>query len=308
MQSELSRNEADARGARRILCDQIDQASAELAGKQVSDEEIHAARKSLKKARATLRLLRDAVPRTAYHRENTALRNAARPLSAARDARVLLDTLDGLEKLYGEPARQSIPAAFRDELTREQDGARRAVTTPRGSSPKSIRLSSLMEARRRIARWRVAAHGWQEIGKGLRRVYGNGRKAMKQARRTPLPDCLHEWRKQTKYLWHQLQVLQPMCPAPIGELADQCHKLSDYLGDDHDLAVLREKVVAHSKCFSGPGGSAALLALIDRCQKQLREKALLAGDRIYDEKPAEFAARFNRYWQRWQKEKNPKAA
>jgi CHAD domain-containing protein len=306
MQSELSRHEADARGVRRILCDQIDRASAELAGKEVSDEDIHSARKSLKKARATLRLMKDSIPQTAYTRENRALRDAARPLSAARDARVLLDTLDRLEKLYGHPATQSIPPAFRHELAREQAGTRRAVVAPRGSGPKPT--STLVNARRRINRWRVTAHGWQEIGEGLKRVYGNGRKAMKQARRTPLPDCLHEWRKQTKYLWHQLQVLQPMCPGPIGELADQCHKLSDYLGDDHDLAVLREKVVAHPKCFSGPGGSGALLALIDRCQKQLREKAFLAGERIYAEKRSVFTAKFRRYWQQWQREKSPQAA
>jgi CHAD domain-containing protein len=305
---ELSRHEADARGARRILCDQIDQASAELARERVSDEQIHAARKSLKKARATLRLMKEAMPRTAYRRENAALRDAARPLSAARDARVLLDTLDRLEKLYGDPARQSIPAAFRLELTREQASARRAALAPRDSSSESTHSSSLGDARRRIARWRVDAHGWQEIGEGLKRVYSNGRKAMKQARITPLPDCLHEWRKQTKYLWHQLQLLQPMCPGPVGELADQCHNLSDYLGDDHDLAVLREKVVAHSRNFSGPGGSGALLALIDRCQNQLREKAFLAGGRIYDEKPAAFATRFSQYWQRWQKEKTAKRA
>jgi CHAD domain-containing protein len=306
MQSELSRHEADARGARRILCDQIDRALAELAGRQVSDEDIHSARKSLKKARATLRLIKDSIPQTAWQRENRALRDAARPLSAARDARVLLDTLDRLEELYGRPARQSIPPPFRHELANEQAGTRQAVVSPSGSGSEST--STLVNARRRITRWRVAAHGWQEIGKGLKRVYGNGRKAMKQARRTPSADCLHEWRKQTKHLWHQLQVLQPMCPGPIGELADQCHKLSDYLGDDHDLAVLREKVVAHPKCFSAPGGSGALLALIDRCQQQLREKAFLAGDRIYAEKRAVFAAQFRRYWQRWQKEKSPQAA
>jgi hypothetical protein len=41
-------------------------------------------------------LLRDALGKKAYRRENTALRDAARPLSAVRDGRVLLDALNSL--------------------------------------------------------------------------------------------------------------------------------------------------------------------------------------------------------------------
>ena len=52
-----------------------------LVPKKSDDDSIHEARKELKKARATLRLLRDALGKKAYKRENTALRDAARPLS-----------------------------------------------------------------------------------------------------------------------------------------------------------------------------------------------------------------------------------
>jgi hypothetical protein len=117
-----------------------------------------------------------------------------------------------------------------------------------------------------------------------------------------------QWRKQTKYLWHQLQVLEPMRPGPLGELADQAHKLSDYLGDDHDLAVLREKVLQHRSTFKDEADLTAFLALLDRCQERLRAKAFLVGSRIYAEKPATFAARLGRYWQRWRAEKAAAAA
>jgi CHAD domain-containing protein len=303
MSTELGRSEGNARGVHRILRAQIDDAQSELSGSRVSDESVHAARKSLKKARATLRLIRDAIPTTAYQRENRALRDAARPLSAARDARVMLDTLDRLEKLYGPAAKRSIPAELRDALERDQVTARRAMGSTNGA--RKPRATSLAQVRGRISRLQVTAHGWEELGSGLKRVYRNGRRAMKQAKRTPTPDCLHEWRKQTKHLWHQLQVLQPLWPGTIGELADQAHKLSDYLGDDHDLAVLREKVAQRPELFQKPGGPGALLALIDRCQRQLREKAFLAGGRIYDERPRDLVARFSRYWQRWQAEKTP---
>jgi len=61
------------------------------------------ARKSLKKARASLRLPRPALRDSDYRQENTSLRDAARPLSAARDAKVLPNTLRRLAHHYRKP-------------------------------------------------------------------------------------------------------------------------------------------------------------------------------------------------------------
>jgi CHAD domain-containing protein len=279
-------------GAQWILCDQITEAIESLQGQRVSGTDIHSARKSIKKARATLRLLRDGMSEAAYRRENVALRDAARPLSAVRDARVLVETLDRLEKLYGRAAAESIPKPFRQSLKRDQNKVRRPGSLPR-------QRKTLAAIRNRIKRARIAEERWDTLGPSLQRVYANGRNAMKQALRTPTPVCFHEWRKQEKHLWHQLQVLEPLWPGQIQELAKELHRLSDWLGDDHDLAVLREQVVSRPKCFDEPGGPGALLALIDRCQQRLRAKATKAGARIYAEKPRVFTARFGRYWRKW---------
>jgi CHAD domain-containing protein len=296
MATELGRTEADAHGVRRVLCDQIDEATDLLRGRRISDRDIHSARKSLKRARATLRLLRAAVPSKVFDRENATLRDVARPLGSARDAKVLLDSLDRLAKLYGPTASQSIPPAFRHVLAREQDTSRRSAK--RQYSERTAPVRKLLASQKHILTSHVRAHGWEEIGEGLERVYRSGRKAMKDARRTATPECLHEWRKQAKYLSYQLQLLEPMCPGRIGALADQVHKLSDYLGDDHDFAVLREKVAENAEAFPAPGGPGALLALIDRCQDRLRARAFFAGRRIYDDKPAAFTKKLARYWQR----------
>jgi CHAD domain-containing protein len=306
MSAELGRTEANAHGVRRMLCDQIDQATALLRGRKITDGDIHSARKTLKKARATLRLMRPAIPERVFKRENVALRDVARPLSAARDAKVLLDSLNRLAKSYGGPAEQSIPAVFRRKLALEQKA--RTSSVKGRQSKRATLIRSLRASHRRILTARVRANEWNEIGVGLASVYRSGRKAMKQARKTQTPECLHEWRKQAKYLWHQLQLLEPISPGPIGSLGDQMHKLSDYLGDDHDLAVLREQVTSHAEEFPPPGGPAALLALIDRCQDRLRARAFFAGRRIYDDAPAAFTRRFERYWRRWSKQRRQRAA
>ena len=305
MSAELGRSEANAHGVRRVLCDEIDEAIRLLRGRRITDADIHSARRILKKARATLRLIRHAVAAKLFDRENAALRDVARPLGAARDAKVLLDCLDRLAKRYGGPAKHSVPPAFRHQLAREQAASGGKVK--RRYSERAAPIRSLRTSQRRIVTARMRTDGWQQIGAGLTRVYRAGRKARAQAHKAPSPECLHEWRKQAKYLWHQLQLLEPMSPGPIGSLADQVKKLSDYLGDDHDLAVLRGKVTANAKHFPAPGGPGALLALIDRCQDRLRARAFFAGRRIYDDPPAAFTKRFERYWRRWNKPRRRRA-
>ena len=53
------------------------------------DAAVHEARKCCKKLRALLRLVRPAISARTYRDENTAFRDAARPLTAVRDAKVL---------------------------------------------------------------------------------------------------------------------------------------------------------------------------------------------------------------------------
>jgi len=301
MTHELSRSKDLSREVQRVLLEQMEAAESDLAGSRLSEASIHQARKALKKARATLRLLRESIPDSVYRRENHALRDIARPLSAARDATVLIETLGKLQKLYGKAATQSIPPPLLDTLKGEQSRAHHSAGGSNGKRPAASR--QIRTVRQRLARAPVAQNSWNGVGTALKRAYRNGRRAMKRARRTPEAEGLHEWRKQSKHLWYQTQVLQPLWPGMVEELGDQLHQLSDYLGDDHDLVVLRQKVAQSQPAFKDSGNSGALLALIDRCRARLQEKAFLLGGRIYDEAPKDFVARFEHYWERWRKEK-----
>lgn len=295
---ELRRDETGTHGARRIVRRQLSGALEYLEAKQLGDEQVHCARKEIKKARATLRLLRDALGDATYRRENTVLRDVARPLSAVRDGKVLLDTLDKLARRYGAEMNAIPLDELRKALRRDRLRTRR-ILTPASSKP--IR-AALRQAHERSARWRVGDAGWRVIGSGLTRIYSKGRQALEASRAKRSAENLHEWRKQVKYLWHQLQLLEPLWPALIGELADQAHKLADYLGDDHDLAVLREKIIEHKNVFPDAASRSALLALLDRCRVQLQDKAFVLGARVYEERPREFATRFAGYWNDWQRE------
>src|SRR5262249_51109453 len=141
--------------------------------------------------------------------------------------------------------------------------------------------AALQAARQRIPDWAIERKGWSAVDGGLKRVYQSGSKAFAAAVKKPMVENLHEWRKQGKYLWHQLQVLQPVWPKVMGQLADQAHQLGDYLGDDHDLAVLGELVTEQPEKFGKSDTVEALVALVDRRRDELQEEAYPLGQRLY---------------------------
>ncbi len=295
----LKRNKPGTRRARRIVRDQIDVALEALEPRAIRDSSIHAARKELKKARATLRLLRDTLGKRTYRRENAAIRDAARPLSEVRDGRVLLDALSSLMKYYGAPASALPLTRFKRLLNRQRTQAQKEILERPG--PLQGVRKTLREVRSRSKRWPVGRRGWTVLGAGLKRTYSGGRNALKQAKTAPTDEHLHEWRKQTKYFWHELQILEPIWPGPLGELAEESHKLADLLGDDHDLAVLRQRAVEARHSFPSEASHRTFLALIDRCRAGLQERALTIGQRLYDERPGALTARLGKHWRDWRR-------
>ena len=239
----------------------------------------------------------------AFRDHNHSLRDAARPLSEGRDAEVLIDTLHKLLKRYREPARDRRFGRFERALQKDRRVLQHRLMSSRTGIAASRRL--LRRSRTALTRLRVQGMSWDVIGASFKRVYVRGRKNLRSARDNPAPESLHEWRKDTKNLWHHFQMLEPLWPGVVGEWADQAHQLADYLGDDHDLWVLREAASKKSSDFPVPADLDALLALIDRRRAQLQDKAWLLGARLYEPKPQRLLERLGKYWRLWNEACSP---
>jgi CHAD domain-containing protein len=280
----------------RLLCHHLDQALKALREDQpLSDAAVHGARKQLKKGRADLRLLRKALGPQRYAYENTTLRDVARPLTAVRDARVLMDTF---ERLVEHGGAQAVDLDRVRQALREEYGEVRQRVLHEGKTLELLE-ASLRAARARAQRWSLGGRGWSVLGAGLKRVYRNGREAFAVAQEEPSQEHFHEWRKQVKYLWHQLHVLQPMQLGQLTALADQAHSLANALGDDHDLAVLADKFREEpARCSD----RATMQTLADRiaCRRaHLQEQALALGHQLYEAKPRLFVDRLRESWRAW---------
>jgi CHAD domain-containing protein len=280
----LHRDEHGAEAIRRLAIGQIDNAVDRLSGADGDDvgEAIHDARKAFKRARAAIRLGRDAIGRDAYARENAALRDAGRRLAAARDAEVVLEALDGLTERYREQLPPQPFAGLRAALAAEARSAQE-----QGAAHLPVVISELRAARERIGSADGAA-GDDALVAGVRRVYRRGRRAFRKAQEQPDPESLHELRKRAKDLWHVAQIMRPAASKRMRKVARRAHKLADALGDGHDLTVLRA-AAADRELTLRPGESLLLGTIVDERQEELRREALERGRRLYSPKPRKVA-------------------
>jgi CHAD domain-containing protein len=280
-------NQSVGRSFARCAQEQLEKATHELTDRVNHDPEeaIHAARKAIKRERALLRLARGAVPRSERARQNAALRDAARSLSGVRDADVMIQTLDGLADRFAGQMPESTFAAVRALLESE------LPSEPPRADQAAAQLAAIQT---QIASWKLTDGGWSAIEDGVSRTYRRGRTAVRRAHAKPSFENLHESRKRAKDVWYQLRLLAPVCGPAVKGQADEAHELSDLLGDDHDLGVLRERIESHRDRLAIDVD--ALLALVAHRRDELQREAWHVADRLYAEKPKAFLSRMRRSW------------
>ena len=275
----------------RCAGEQLDRAIAELTEGINADpvKSVHNARKAIKKERSLLRLARGAMTSPQRRAENDALRSAARRLSATRDAEVMVASIDALaERFAGQ-----LPATT-FEAVGEQVRSR-GVSTNAGPNGSVMGTAEELRAiRERVDDWELEADGWPAIESGLLRSYKRGKKAFASARVSRTPENLHAWRKRVKDLWYHERLLAPACGPTVDGQAKDAHRLADLLGDDHDLAILREELAGG--LMPVPVDVDAVVKLLDHHRDELQDEALRVGDRVYSETPKAFARRMNRLW------------
>ena len=295
MAAEFRRKRSGTRAVRRIVRKELEKAAQGLARQSaLGDARLHDVRKCLKKARAGLRLLRPLAGRRRYRRLNAALRDAARPLMEVRDAKVLIDTIGVLMRSTSMPRRRALARA-RVVLDRHRRAARRRLLAKR---------STLRRARRaiettgdRIRDQITDRRGWSVLGPGVARTYRTARRAFSAAWTEPTNENLHELRKQAKYLWHGLTMLEPMRPPPVRRLGELAHRLSDSLGLDHDLAVLGESLFQQT----GEIPEEDLLLIVQMTvprRRKLQADAMALGKLLFEKPPGVFVAGLETYWKR----------
>lgn len=296
MSYRLEAGEPVADGIRRIINEQIDQALESLTEQTETDpdEAIHDARKRFKKVRAVLRLVRDEIGEDVYQSQNVYYRDLGRMLSAVRDSAVMVETVEDLREHYApilqDGAFSSTVAAFRNHHQALAEQVFRQKNVP-------VQVAeSLKDNRFRIDALPIQSDDFSAFEDGLERVYKRGYKGFDNAYDDPTAENFHEWRKRVKYLWYHARILRPLWPDPFAEWADEIHDLADYLGDEHDLAELRERLWEGGETLTPDHERQVLLQLVEQRRAELQQAAEPLGTRIYAEDPEDFTYRIATYW------------
>ena len=284
-----------SRDVRRVARERLDDAIETLdrLGEQRSgatEEAVHDVRKRCKEVRALARLVRTPLGEE-INRFNAIVRDAADLLAPIRDAQAVLATLDDL-RAVGSAAEsdlervRTIQAAAAEQASRDIHGGDTRIEQAR---------AMLAEARTGVKRWQLP-DGFEAIGPGLEGSYRRGRRALREAADRPTDDHVHEWRKSVKTLWYQMRLLEPAAPSAVSPMIETLDHLAEALGDDHDLAVLVERLVADPHRYGGALHAIRAIEVARAQQAVLRRPAFRLGDTIYAERPKAFVARFEAYW------------
>lgn len=271
---------------------------ARLTGRKapkLADDAIHDLRKQFKALRSLVKLVRDDMGDWRYRSVNRGLRNASLPLSAARDAKVVLTTCNRIVR--------------RCESFNSQ-GKRMITALERHLEETRVRIAAVADTRRTIAAnlrtverlvtdWHASQGSWKSLSRGLRSMYTKGRHALGIATADSSDDNLHELRKRSKDLLYACAFLRKASPR-ARRTATALKRFTELLGEHRDLGML-QRAVAEGRRVSERSVRSQLAKLVSREEAALRHRALRIGPGIYDESAATFVGHVHRDWKTWRR-------
>src|SRR5262245_1897365 len=180
MAYRLRPQESISSGLRRLAGKELASARDELRkANPPADTAIHEARKSIKKVRAILKLIRADEGR-GLGESRKRLRDVNRRLSKVRDADAMLEILGKLKRMSPAVFDEHTVARLRRRLDAHRHESRRAAQTAQAWKRVDRQLAWLKMAAKE---WRPPHRRFGAIAAGIRKTYRRGRKAMARAER-----------------------------------------------------------------------------------------------------------------------------
>jgi CHAD domain-containing protein len=299
MAYRFQRSESVSRGVKRIAREQLKRALADIQNEDLDRHEaVHQVRKRFKKIRGLIRLVRPAFEKT-YQRENARLRDAARNLSAVRDAQSLIEGFDRLvSSLPDDGEGNKLFAGIRSHLVERR--TRIAGEQADVSEALASLTDDIHAALERIEDWELKDRGFEAIAGGFEKTYERAQRAMAVAAADNASvEDFHEWRKRVKYHWYHCRLLVNLWKPLMRARCDEAKHLAELLGEDHDAALLDQLLKQSAGDFPEEAEVLAFRDVIAKAQRRIRKEAFFVGQRMFAGKAKHLSGQLDAWWSAW---------
>ncbi len=282
-------DELSTKGVRRIAREQFQRAVGELGRGEMTAANVHETRKAVKRLKSLLRLVRPAISEKTFRRRYQRISGIGDELAFARDSHVLIETIGKLESRFG-PEGIGVLQPLRPLLARSRN------VTPERSDPHAARrvvAKTIIEAQK-FEKLAFRTKGYDALSAGVEETYRAGRRNFARAYKRPSDDAFHDLRKAVQWHWRQMALISRAWPEYFEVRIAAARQLAEILGEDHDLAMLEAEVRKHS--LQLPEDAGPIEHLIHLRKDELRQAAYPYAERLFVERPGDFARRISAYW------------
>ncbi len=281
-------------GIRGVILGCISYMQDQITNRQEIQGPVHETRRSIKRIRAILRMIRDETGYSNYHRENVFYRDLSRRMSPLRDHHVLLRTLQDFghksPETFSEKETSVIIQVLEHRIREEEE---RFMDLHGGFDRM---LEDIEEAGTRVEEYCRLRDGFVSVRKGIRRIYGRGSRDLGLIRDTSSETNFHEYRKNTKYLHHQMELVSPVFPKLIKAYGRTIDKHAELLGDARDYGRLESFILEGGGWMKPNAARRRMAHELGSRKQELMEIIYVQAGRIYAEKPSDFITRLGTYW------------
>jgi len=260
---------------------------------------VHEYRKTVRRMRAIVRLLRHLIGPRAYRSLDTGLRSAVAPTSGLRDARILLCALERVApRGGGEGLRERLAAEWGERVARLEAHDEEARVLAASRAPLARIAGELQSV---LPPTLSAADLRDAVAKSYRKL----RRTFREAVESGEDVRIHAARKRAKELRYQLEWLALVSGKRVRRRWKRLSAIAQDLGEVTDLFILERAVLAHAPPGTdtrGEAGAASAGAATFRdvaaapFAARIRERAearwqeLVEAHRdLFDERPGDFA-------------------
>ncbi|NQW45703.1 MAG: CHAD domain-containing protein [Deltaproteobacteria bacterium] len=298
MPYQITKKEPIETSLKKILVLGIKDATSVLSlSRGLHREQFKQARKSLKKARAVLFLLRGAIPDEKFGEEEKTLRDLSRTFREVREAYVTEEVFqrfcnDNKNKVQDEDIKEITHflvakcAENVDKVFQKEKKLKEAIGL----------LTAAME---RIPEIKIKGDIWESIEEAIRSIYSECAELGDFCQDSDDENTIIAWRKAVKFLHVELDFFEEGFSSEIKKWNRKLLELSDCLGEFQDLTMIQDQLDEGKKEIKNKKSLDEVVQLIKSRKKSLKKIAREIGREVFSQKPKAFMKQFSSATLQW---------